>query len=150
MFCRHCGIEIPDDSKFCVGCGKKIDEEMSEFQDVSIRIHPPGLTSDYSIRDQLFSEAPEAFKKAQKILVQTSKFNRGAGLFQSKEKKKEASVQVSCDASSSEFTGTEGWIAYLNDHVAMVLNQETKREYFGFRQAKIEELKEFGKILIGF
>ena len=27
MFCSKCGVEIPDDSKYCYKCGKKIAEE---------------------------------------------------------------------------------------------------------------------------
>ena len=27
MFCTHCGKELPDDARFCTGCGTPITEE---------------------------------------------------------------------------------------------------------------------------
>ena len=30
MFCRHCGKQIPDDSKFCPGCGAETALENAE------------------------------------------------------------------------------------------------------------------------
>lgn len=26
MFCKHCGVQLSDDSQFCSRCGKKVDE----------------------------------------------------------------------------------------------------------------------------
>ena len=29
MFCKHCGLQIADDSKFCSNCGLKVEEDTS-------------------------------------------------------------------------------------------------------------------------
>ncbi|MGN0470175.1 MAG: zinc-ribbon domain-containing protein [Acutalibacteraceae bacterium] len=31
MLCRNCGGQIPDNSKFCVNCGIKIEDEISGY-----------------------------------------------------------------------------------------------------------------------
>lgn len=31
MFCKYCGSEIEDNSKFCEKCGKKLDEAVASF-----------------------------------------------------------------------------------------------------------------------
>ena len=36
MFCKHCGKQIADDSKFCQYCGKKNDNSLPTSQGVSI------------------------------------------------------------------------------------------------------------------
>lgn len=35
MICKNCGIEISDDSKFCVGCGIAIEQPVVEAQPVA-------------------------------------------------------------------------------------------------------------------
>ncbi len=35
MICKNCGIEISDDSKFCVGCGIAIEQPVAEAQPVA-------------------------------------------------------------------------------------------------------------------
>ncbi len=35
MICKNCGIEINDDSKFCVGCGIAVEQPVAEAQPVA-------------------------------------------------------------------------------------------------------------------
>lgn len=57
MFCTYCGIEIPNDSKYCGGCGRKVDVEivtrMPDHQ--SVTVVQPQQNIEY--QQQLYMQA---------------------------------------------------------------------------------------------
>ena len=48
MYCINCGKELPDDAKFCPGCGNKIgskpkaDVKMPDFKNYAVKVDFPG------------------------------------------------------------------------------------------------------------
>lgn len=46
MYCKHCGKEIADDSKFCQYCGGKIDDIISPSQDKILKENLEGKTTN--------------------------------------------------------------------------------------------------------
>ena len=59
MFCRYCGNDLPDDAKFCNGCGNPVDTEQRE-QEPSPKL----------LREELLSTAAVTVPDAAKRPVQ--------------------------------------------------------------------------------
>ena len=57
MFCKHCGKEIADDSKFCAFCGTNIEEKASEpvtpTVNVGLKVDPKNEARDSAARNIL-------------------------------------------------------------------------------------------------
>ena len=57
MFCKHCGKEIADDSKFCAFCGTNIEEKASKpitsTVNVGLKVDPKNEARDSAARNIL-------------------------------------------------------------------------------------------------
>ena len=62
MICKHCGAEIPEGSRFCIYCGKKLEDSLFVADDqTQIRQPVPTPSSQWT------DESPEAQEAAKQI-----------------------------------------------------------------------------------
>jgi len=58
MYCKYCGVKLPENSKFCISCGKKIDDGVAPVEYYAQPIAAPEAPPVYE--DFKVSEVPES------------------------------------------------------------------------------------------
>lgn len=62
MYCKYCGVKLPENSKFCISCGKKIDDGVAPVEYYAQPIaapEAPQVPEDFQVSEVY--EAPEVY-----------------------------------------------------------------------------------------